>query len=61
MSGNIWFVGEQLDADPAQLIEHHAARHFRRAHEREPQPVGEEHADLDVLAHHEPRRNYVER
>ena len=26
-----------------------------------PQPLGEKHADFDELAHHERRRNYLER
>jgi hypothetical protein len=33
-------VGEQLDACAAQLVKHDAARHFRRAHERESDSLG---------------------
>src|SRR5438132_8518395 len=33
--GHVWFVGEYLDTDAAQLVEHDAARHFRRSHECE--------------------------
>ena len=58
---HVWFVGEQLDAGTAKLVEHHAARHFRRTHERESGSLGEKYGGLDELAHHERRRDDLER
>src|SRR6201997_196467 len=53
--GHVWFVGEQLDPDPAQLVEHYAAGHFCRTHEGETKSLGQEDIDLDELTHHQRR------
>src|SRR4051794_3263655 len=59
--GHLGFIGEQLPADAAQFVEHHAARHLRGPHEDEPEPLREKHPDLDELSHHERRGHHPER
>ena len=56
------FVGEQFDAGAAQLVKHDATGHFRRADEDESSSrSGRKTTRFDELAHHEGRRNHLER
>ena len=58
---HVGLVGEQLDTDATQLVEHDATRHFGGANEHETHSLRQEYSGFHELSHDERRCDNLER